>query len=557
MMSYKTLSILFSFFWLNTTINPVFSQTNTPSTPALFKSSIEKSSIRVYGKMTNAPREIKTIDFIVNNAITSYEEVTTASLDKNGLFSVEIPVYHVVPELLLKIGDSIDSFLGIPGDSLELQLSNPVGTTNKPKYQMQFRGKHAALVSEYYEYEQHLRDLNNKGFNLERKTKTEQLSLSNYKSYRDSIRTIQDGILSAYSHQHASSPMLRKIASLENKYAWANDLVSYGLYHKPGKFTKADPSFFDFINAELLNDSNALLAKNYPDFIKNYVLVIQLGQGNTVLPMKDAVEFAVKRDTLLSPSAKRAFQNYLKNGGYSNNAEDSEEMNKNKDNDFIQSFFNAYSTNKMFNTVDSSFAPGMGKNLALSNLLFAELMQDITIQDSLLNRYDQTVSNKSISRPIFEKNIELEERLSASSKSSNFEGKKLNGPAKDLLLKLTKEHLGKVIYIDFWATWCAPCLQQMEYAKPLHQEFKNVVFLYLCSSSPEGKWKFIIKDRNIAGEHYLLNSEQFSYLSSAFNIATVPRYLLIDKKGKMVSENAPGPSSGTILKKLLTRLSAE
>ncbi|MBC8988449.1 TlpA family protein disulfide reductase [Pedobacter sp. N36a] len=559
-MNSKSFSILAVFFWLNTTLNVAFSQksiSHSDSVVELAKSSIEKSSIRVYGKMTNIPYEIKTLDFIVNNAITSYQEVTIAKIEKNGTFSVEIPVYHVIPELLLKIGDSMDSFLGIPGDSLELDISYRVGKANKHEYYMQFRGKNSAIVSEYYDYALHLRELNNKGFNLEKKTKIEQLSFSNYKTYRDSIRTIQDGMLLAYTTQHHSSETLKRIALLENKYAWANDLVSYGLFHKPGKFTKVDHSFFDFMNAGILNDSSALLAKDYPDFIKNYRLVIQLSHGNQELPMQQAIEFALKRDTLLSQPAKRAFNNYIKNGGYSNNAEDSQEMNKNKDNDFMLSFFNAYLTNKAFNEVDSIFAPGIGKNLALSNLLYSELMQDIPIQDSLLNRYYQAVTEKSISRPIFEKNIELAERFSASSKSNNFEGKKLNGPAKDLLLKLTKEHLGKVIYIDFWATWCAPCLQQMEIAKPLHKEFKDVVFLYLCSSSPDGKWKFVIKDRKIEGEHFLLDSEQFSYLSSAFNIVTVPRYLLVDKKGKMVSENAPSPSSGQTLKKVLARLSSE
>lgn len=129
--------------------------------------------------------------------------------------------------------------------------------------------------------------------------------------------------------------------------------------------------------------------------------------------------------------------------------------------------------------------------------------------------------------------------------------------ADELFKKLTEPYLGKVIYVDFWGTWCAPCRGQMKYVSKIKEELKgkDVVFMYFANRSPEDSWKNIIKEHNITGEnvvHYNLPEQQQSMLERRLGVNSFPTYMIIDKKGNVVSADAPSPSSkGVLVKELL------
>ena len=112
------------------------------------------------------------------------------------------------------------------------------------------------------------------------------------------------------------------------------------------------------------------------------------------------------------------------------------------------------------------------------------------------------------------------------------------------------ENKGKVIYIDYWASWCAPCIEAMPYAEALRNEYanENIIFVYLSSDNDQSAWKK-------AAERYGLSNLENSYLSlnhknsdwvQSLKIQTIPRYLIIDTNGKLVESDAPGPKDPNI-----------
>ena len=109
------------------------------------------------------------------------------------------------------------------------------------------------------------------------------------------------------------------------------------------------------------------------------------------------------------------------------------------------------------------------------------------------------------------------------------------GSDESFFSELMKPFAGKVVFVDFWATWCGPCLSAMKQFEPAKKELqeKGVVFVYLTDeSSPLGTWNNMIP--TIKGEHFRMKNDQFNTLEKKFGIRGIPSYLILNKKGEQV-----------------------
>ena len=105
-----------------------------------------------------------------------------------------------------------------------------------------------------------------------------------------------------------------------------------------------------------------------------------------------------------------------------------------------------------------------------------------------------------------------------------------------ILRKLIEPYQGKIIYLDVWGTWCAPCRENLKDSWRVREALKDydIVYLFLANNSSDEAWKSVISEYNLTGPncvHYNLPEDQQSAIERYIGVNGYPTYKLIDKQG--------------------------
>jgi thiol-disulfide isomerase/thioredoxin len=159
--------------------------------------------------------------------------------------------------------------------------------------------------------------------------------------------------------------------------------------------------------------------------------------------------------------------------------------------------------------------------------------------------------------PTLKKNYDILFNLSAGKVAPDFSGVDIEG--KRISLSDLK---GKVVYADVWATWCGPCLEEMPHLEKLIHTFREsneIVFVLISIDKSAAAWKrHVQEDMKTLPVYNILETKEGSSaapIRESYHLESIPKNLLIDKEGNIVSADALHPSSGdrieTEIRKLL------
>ncbi len=103
---------------------------------------------------------------------------------------------------------------------------------------------------------------------------------------------------------------------------------------------------------------------------------------------------------------------------------------------------------------------------------------------------------------------------------------------------------GKNVYIDLWATWCAPCRMEIPYLEKLKKDYegKNIEFISIDVYDDKAKWEKMVKSGKITGMQLIIPDRNAEFLK-IYDVRGIPRFIFIDKEGKIIDQNVSRPSN--------------
>lgn len=166
------------------------------------------------------------------------------------------------------------------------------------------------------------------------------------------------------------------------------------------------------------------------------------------------------------------------------------------------------------------------------------------IYDNYLNKFlkdcKDTFYTNNIKREIEEKNSFFDDKILNNSLLVTTNYKLIS------IKNFLNKYKGKTIYIDFWASWCIPCRKEFEYSKKIEKavEGKDFVVIYVSIDSKNENWIKAVEDEKLnKNNSYLLSGSSQNELYKKLNIQSIPRYVIIDKNGKLKEKDALYPYS--------------
>lgn len=449
-----------------------------------------------YDKQNGKTISIQSIDVIKRNL----QQVHVAEINESGHFSISISIFY--PQDLYFIYGFSSSLICAPGDKMVLEIDAHAKRVNVVS------GSRIQDNAHYGRFIYGISGLDiKKGFEMA-KTST----AIEFIQYVKQKAEDKQQFFNAFKHDNNTSVFFNLMANDFLKYDMWVDLMCYREWFAAQNNIKKSEielpaGYFDFLEQYQMDDNNQI-SSLHADFLH------QLGRYVLSVP---------------SDSLKKAevlFQNQ-------------------KEIDGGKVLMNMILTN----------STGFTQELLLTKLYLD------AIEGKQLDLFNALFDSSLVTDDCFRSRIAKEhKKLQMFLTNQNTDGSTIfsikSNIVKDLIDTITTKYSGKVIYVDFWAPWCAPCMAEMPNSKSLQQDFKNqdVVFLFLANRCGEDSWKATIANKGITGEHILLNNDQYAVLAGEFGITGIPHYVLIGKDGRIVSKNALRPSQKEQLKGLINRL---
>lgn len=459
---------------------------------------ISTGNVIISGKVEESENFSQVISLNYPGLYSNLQEFSTAIIDTNGYFRFEYQTMFP-QDVMLRYENGFTRLFLKPQDSVFVTLNaREYHSTTNPDFEISgTKSSTSKNIHNYYYYRKLLNT-----FSLDYSN----LSVNEFLNQLSHRINKEDSLLTEFIKEYNPSDEFIQWASKTITYEYANYLIDVKYYYKDNG-VNIDNELFDK-KLFPVNDDDAIITLWYHYHLKHY--------SNKYFQQDSMVINRIK-DNQLADANRIVLQNIVKN----------EE-------------------------------PGISRDLMcyqiLNNVAIESLQDFIQLYDEL----PQYIDNKELRNLLNQRKQQLEsDKTLTISTLDSYRMKSDVEFSDDFFSKLGEKFKDSIIYIDIWATWCGPCKAEIPHLINLHNTYKNkpVAFVNICISSNKKDWEQAVKELNLQGENYFFNKEHSNLLKGKLNTFTgIPHYLLIDKSGNIIDDDAPRPSSDTIIKEKLNKL---
>ncbi|MFT5251101.1 MAG: thiol-disulfide isomerase/thioredoxin [Flavobacteriales bacterium] len=100
--------------------------------------------------------------------------------------------------------------------------------------------------------------------------------------------------------------------------------------------------------------------------------------------------------------------------------------------------------------------------------------------------------------------------------------------------KIMEKHKGKTVVIEVWASWCGDCVKAMPKTKELQASNPDVDYVFISMDKEVAKWRTGMEKHALQGDHFMANDQMEGIFATAIDLDWIPRYIILDKTGKIV-----------------------
>lgn len=454
----------------------------------------------ITGQIFNYDPEDLYVNFIANEFLTSPKSTYGAKLDENGRFEVSFNMIKP-QEIYIEYGRLLKSIICIPKDSLNIEIYLKKQDENNDIGQSMIftAGKAKDINNQYVNYQESLSKIEEPYTCASTMNAVKSKSPEEYKAYIEDRNRLFYAHLEDFKEINTIDNLLNNFILDQIKYNSFNNLLRYR-WHNP-----------------LLNDKNddLILPLEYYGYSKNDLKDFDLITKAHLIFLNEYNNL-ILNDTVNDKNVLKA-RNLVEKGL------------------LIEAF--SYLPKIISNNSD-----GFTKDYLLTSL-HLDLLKEITLAEFDKIYSQNTVNNHFLERQIndeYKRQKKILNNESLSIPDINLQTLETS----NIIYEIATKYKGSVIYLDFWAPSCGPCMKEMPHSKILEDELKdeNIVFVYLGVEVKESSWKSTIADKDIKGEHLLLTKDQYSEAKNLLGIDGIPHYTIIDKNGNILMKNAPRPS---------------